>query len=98
VTTYSEVLVYPNPLSLSKGSRDVVFERLPAKSQVIIYDVAGNMVWRSSAGSEDVLGRTGQVVRWDGRNSSDRQALPGTYFYHIFAGSKRTRGKLLVVP
>jgi ligand-binding sensor domain-containing protein len=98
VTSYGEVLVYPNPLSLSKGSREVVFERLPAKSQVIIYDVAGNMVWRSGASPDEVQGRTGQVVRWDGRNSSDRQVLPGTYFYHIFSGSKRTRGKLLVVP
>lgn len=93
---YGDIQVYPNPLSLSKGADKVYFDKLAPQSRVLLYDMAGNLLWQSDGDHEH--GRTGQVVYWDGRNQSGRQVGPGTYYYYVFSDNKRRAGKLLVVP
>jgi ligand-binding sensor domain-containing protein len=97
VTDYGQIVVYPNPLSISRGERAVTFDKLVPGSRVVLYDIAGTLLWQSR--SQDVHGPSEQAVTWNGVNRQGRAVLPGTYFYHVFAGGEKRRvGKLLVIP
>ncbi|MBD3241955.1 MAG: T9SS type A sorting domain-containing protein, partial [Chitinivibrionales bacterium] len=96
VPDYDKIQVYPNPLSLSKGSPLVYFDRLAPQSRVLLYDMGGTLIWESGPYNEH--GQTGQVVRWDGTNQAGRRVGPGTYYYYVYADNKKHVGKVLVVP
>lgn len=94
---FGDMVVYPNPLSLSKGDAEVVFDRLAENTTILLYDMSGTLIWQSHA--DDEHGRNGQTVRWSGDNNAGRPLSPGTYYYYAFAGGKkRDVGKLLVIP
>ena len=85
-----DVIVYPNPLDLSK-SAGVTFAHLPAHTSVLIINLAGELV-RSL---EETDGDGG--VLWDGLNESGQRAGSGIYVYQLASGDDIRTGKFAIV-
>jgi ligand-binding sensor domain-containing protein len=84
--------VYPNPFS-KRRHQEIVFEKLPAKSRVVIYSVGGSFV---AALSPQDSSSSGAVCAW----KPAQAIVPGIYLYTVRSGSgaKNTQGKFIVTP
>ncbi|MDR1759961.1 MAG: hypothetical protein LBR60_05475 [Fibrobacter sp.] len=85
------VLVYPNPFKPREHMR-VVFDYLSEEADVLIYNRGGSLV-RAFRNHEVLGGR----AEWDGRDASARLVAPGVYHYFVKKGSKKEKGKLLII-
>lgn len=96
----ADVFAYPNPykpgsaglFGNSSFGEGVIFESLPARSTVKIFNVAGGLVREIT--DDDGDGR----CRWDARNSNGTPAASGVYLYLVDAptGGKKT-GRIAVI-
>lgn len=85
------VLVYPNPFKPREHAY-VNFDYVSEDADVFIYNRGGALI-RSFRG--DAL--LGGHVEWDGKDASGRLVAPGVYHYFVKKGSKKEKGKLLIV-
>lgn len=98
--TIADVFAYPNPYKPgSSGSfgqsvygDGIVFESLPARSGVKIYNLAGGLV--RELNDDDGDGR----CLWNARNTEGARAASGTYLYLVTspAGEKKT-GRIAII-
>ncbi|MBU0573683.1 MAG: S8 family serine peptidase [Candidatus Margulisbacteria bacterium] len=83
--------IYPNPVQIASGA-NVYFDGLTEDVTVRIYDISGNLVWKSrnNPGSSSLA--------WPVINSSGRSVVPGIYLYVVItdSGGKRS-GKIAVI-
>lgn len=98
--TIADVFAYPNPykpgstgvFGQSVYGEGIVFESLPAGSEVRIYSLAGGLVRELS--DDDGDGR----CLWDARNADGARAASGTYVYLVTspAGGKKS-GRVAII-
>lgn len=83
---------YPNPFN---GNTEIRFTApRSGRSALTVVDAAGRVVRRIGHVSA-AAGR--QVIRWDGRDDSGREAGSGIYAYILEAGGVRKTGKMALV-
>lgn len=83
-------LVYPNPFS-KRRHVELIFEKLPPSSKVLIYSVSGTLV---AAVSPEENGTNGSVCVW----KPPASITPGIYLYSVLSSAKNSRGKIIVTP
>ncbi len=90
-STFSQLLVYPNPLLLSQDGTEVKFKRLTATSIVYIFTVNGELV-------REIPSDGSGLVSWDGRNQGGNLVASGVYLWVVRDknGNSR-RGKIAVI-
>jgi len=83
----TDVMPYPNPFIIEKGSEILTFDRLPYEAKVRIFTVAGGLVREIKSGSH-----------WDGRNDGGELVASGIYLFHVQgAAEKSAVGKIAVI-
>ncbi|MGB2980094.1 MAG: T9SS type A sorting domain-containing protein, partial [Candidatus Zixiibacteriota bacterium] len=83
----TDVVPYPNPLLIEKGSEILTFDRLPYEATVRIFTVAGELVKRIESGSQ-----------WNGRSDGGELVASGIYLFHVQGASGESAvGKIAVV-
>jgi hypothetical protein len=91
--------VKPNPWTTSLQAEVEVYlagpgSQIAAGGRVLIHDVAGRLV--RVLGQENIT--DGRVVRWDGRTSRGRLAVPGLYFFRLEGGAGQAApGRVLLL-
>lgn len=90
-----ETFAYPNPYSPgADGFIRIKFDAGAGSSTTIrIFDFGMNLV--RELREDGASGVTESL--WDGRDYRGVQVANGTYFYEVAVGSKRSRGKILVI-
>lgn len=98
--TISDVFAYPNPykpgstgvFGASVYGEGIVFESLPAGSEVRIFSLAGGLVRELTDSDND-----GRCL-WDARNADGARAASGTYVYLVTspAGGKKS-GRVAII-
>jgi hypothetical protein len=83
-------LVYPNPFSRRRHA-EVIFEKLPPSSRVLVYSVSGALL---ASLSPEESGTYGSVCVW----RPPASVVPGVYLYTVRSGNENFRGKLIVTP
>lgn len=86
-----EIKVYPNPVRFDLG-QFLTFENVSESATVSVYNSGAHLV-RAFHGDELDGGR----VVWDGRDRRGVLIAPGVYHYIIQKGSRKKRGKILVI-
>lgn len=86
-----EIKVYPNPVRFDLG-QVLTFENVSESATVSVYNSGAHLV-RAFHGDELDGGR----VVWDGRDRRGVLIAPGVYHYIIQKGSRKKRGKILVI-
>ena len=84
-TTEIKTYNWPNPFSPDgDGSTNIVFT-LPAQktTTVSIYDGGGQIVWQKVLQASEVSATGQNVVKWNGKNSDNKNASNGIYFYIV---------------
>ena len=73
-----------NTLTLNQGTASDAYYQLASPGKVFtqVYDSAGNLVWRSEAGSKDT---TKQKFEWSGRNQNGTLLPDGSYSFQVVA-------------
>ncbi len=71
--THGTVVVYPNPVR-PQFTGEITIRGLADKSNVKITDIAGNLVFETTA--------NGGLATWDGRNFSGKRASTGVYLIY----------------
>jgi streptogramin lyase len=83
----SDVMPYPNPFVIEKGSEILTFDRLPYQAKVRIFTVAGGLVREIKSGSH-----------WDGRNDGGELVASGIYLFYVQGASGESAvGKIAVI-
>jgi hypothetical protein len=82
--------VYPNPFS-KRRHVELIFEKLPPSSKVLIYSVSGTLV---AAVSPEESNTYGSVCVW----KPPASIAPGIYLYSVQSSVKNSRGKIIVTP
>ncbi|MFC1546247.1 T9SS type A sorting domain-containing protein [bacterium] len=89
----SEAHVYPNPFKLSKGHTHINFTRLPARVEILIYTVSGELF--RTLNKDD--SRTDEI-RWDIKNETGEKVFSGVYLYLLRSNEGKVKtGKLLII-
>jgi len=83
-------LVYPNPFS-KRRHVELIFEKLPPSSKVLIYTVSGTLV---AAVSPEESSTYGSACVW----KPPASIAPGIYLYSVQSSVKNSRGKIIVTP
>lgn len=86
-----EILIYPNPFSLSKAvNKQLKFKNIAKDSLVSIYTISGELVIFFNAINFEWL--------WDGKNREGDIISPGIYYYLITTPDRKLQnGKFFVV-
>ncbi len=83
--------VFPNPFAPARGHRAVHFAGLPPDTDVAVYNLAGELVWRRFAAA-------GGEVTWDGASTTGSAAAAGVYLYRLRGpGGDAASGKLAIL-
>jgi hypothetical protein len=85
----SNVVPFPNPFVIEKGSEILTFDRLPYEATVRIFTIAGELVKKIKSGN-----------RWNGRTEGGELVASGIYLYlfHVHGASGESAvGKIAVV-
>jgi ligand-binding sensor domain-containing protein len=83
----TEVVPYPNPFIIEKGSEILTFDRLPYEATVRLFTVAGGLVREIKSGSQ-----------WNGRNEGGELVASGIYLFHVQGASGESAvGKIAVI-
>ena len=94
INTYN----WPNPFSpeMDLYTNITFFVDEPTDVNIVIYDAAGDVVWKKDVGKTNIT--AGQnFVRWDGKNLKDKMAGNGTYFYVIKTQNSSGKNKIVVL-
>jgi hypothetical protein len=83
-------VVYPNPFSRQRHA-ELIFEKLPPSSRVLVYSVSGTLL---ASLSPEESGTYGSVCVW----KPPASVVPGVYLYAVRSGSENFRGRLIVTP
>jgi len=91
---------YPNPFKPSSGSPTTINYSLSdnADIKIMIFDLAGRMVWQNSYPSGSTGGKVGEnEVTWDGKSSAGQIQGNGAYLYTIISeGKLLERGEMAI--
>ena len=87
----SPVVAYPNPFR-PRSHGIMTIDNVTESSRVDIYNRGASLV-RSFSG-DDVLGGK---VEWDGLSGNGDLVAPGVYYYVVRDGSKKAKGKIIVI-
>ena len=83
----SNVVPFPNPFVIEKGSEILTFDRLPYEATVRIFTIAGELVKKIKSGN-----------RWNGRTEGGELVASGIYLFHVHGASGESAvGKIAVV-
>ena len=83
----SNVVPFPNPFVIEKGSEILTFDRLPYEATVRIFTIAGELVKKIKSGN-----------RWNGRTEGGELVASGIYLFHVQGASGESAvGKIAVV-
>lgn len=87
--------VYPMPWKPGSGdpahdTPSVIFDRLAPHTQVTIFTLRGQKVWRGDADSAGLL-------RWAGVNEGGRMVGSGTYLAVLSGGGRKTTRRVIVI-
>jgi ligand-binding sensor domain-containing protein len=83
--------IYPNPFS-KRRHLEVVFEKLPPLSTVLVYTVSGSLI--TTLFPLPPLNAGGSTCVW----KPSKNTVPGIYLYIIRSSGKPIQGKLIVTP
>jgi len=86
----SKVLVYPNPVRVNKGDKEVFFENLTKDAIIRIYTISGELVWIKEGVSEN-------TVLWNLKNEHNQSVASGVYIYIIHDKNEIVKGKIAVI-
>lgn len=86
-----KVIAYPNPFK-PKIHEKMIIDNIAEGARVQVFNAGGSLV-RSFANDELLGGR----LEWDGRDLHGRLVAPGLYHYFVKNGSKREKGKILII-
>jgi hypothetical protein len=75
--------IYPNPLRMSSGTRNLTFANLSPGTGIKIYDLSGNLVWETQAQNATLV--------WESNLAS------GVYLYRIKKDNAQFIGKIAVI-
>jgi hypothetical protein len=75
--------VYPNPMRLGSGNRNLTFTNLSPGSDIKVYDLSGGLIWETHA--------QGASLVWAPNLAS------GVYLYHIKRGNSQFTGKIAII-
>ncbi|MBI4348038.1 MAG: T9SS type A sorting domain-containing protein [Elusimicrobia bacterium] len=94
-TTLVDLRVYPIPWKPGSGdpafdTPTVTFDRLPPSTEVTIFTLRGQRVWKGTA---DAAG----VLQWRGQNDAGRMVGSGTYLVLFNGGGTKTTRRVAVV-
>jgi hypothetical protein len=85
---WDEIVIYPNPISLSKSEK-MKFQFLPEKTLLTIYSLNGTIVFGPEKNESSIL-------EWDCTNKDGGLLAPGVYRYLLVQGKKKKSGKLIL--
>ncbi|MCX7698046.1 MAG: S8 family serine peptidase, partial [Candidatus Goldbacteria bacterium] len=94
INTYS----WPNPFSpeMDLFTNITFIADEPSDVTVIIYDAAGDTVWKKDIDISDInIGQN--FIRWDGKNQNGKMVGSGTYFYVLKTKRSVDRNKIVVL-
>jgi hypothetical protein len=89
-TNTGTALVYPNPFSKHRHI-EMIFEKLPPSSRIIIYTVSGALVATLFPEENSIYG---SACIW----KPPATIVPGIYLYTVQSSAKNSRGKIIVTP
>lgn len=90
-SSLSTLLVYPNPLLLSRSGAEVKFKNLTATSTVYIFSVNGELI-------REIPSEGFGLVRWKGRNQGGSLVAGGIYLWVVRDKNRnRKAGKIAVI-
>ncbi len=72
------------------GGNGITFLNISPKSNIKIFNVAGEKVFETTTGSED------SYYLWDGKNNSGNNVASGVYIYFIKSGGNTKKGKIAI--
>jgi len=84
-----EFMVYPNPCHLNRGEV-VHFKNLPKDSVLSIYNIAGELVYKSGKISSS-------SKEWPGINDRGKIVASGVYIYIVDSEEKSYSGKIIIL-
>lgn len=88
----SSVIVYPNPVRVSKGHTKVTFDNLTNNAMVKIVKISGEVIREINATDTN-----GKVI-WDLTNDSQQPVASAVYLYLITnENNQKTKGKLVII-
>ncbi|MEW6096023.1 MAG: T9SS type A sorting domain-containing protein [bacterium] len=85
----SKVLVFPNPVWVNKGDKEVIFKNLSKDVVIRIYTISGELV----SIKEGVEG----IAYWDLKNDYNQPVASGVYIYIIHDKNEIVKGKIAVI-
>ena len=85
-----QVLLYPNPLSLTRMGTELRLRGNTTAYSGEILDLGGRVIAKFAAGAND-------RVIWNGRDHEGRLVQPGVYFVHARGGGRETIAKTVVL-
>ncbi|MCX8093031.1 MAG: S8 family serine peptidase, partial [Candidatus Goldbacteria bacterium] len=94
INTYN----WPNPFSpeMDLFTNITFTTNEPTDVTVIIYDAAGDIVWKKEISLSDVnIGQN--FISWDGKNQNGKMVGSGTYFYVLKTKKSIGRNKIVVL-
>jgi hypothetical protein len=80
----STITVYPNPFIHQLNFR---LDNSNLETIIEVYNKTGSLVFSQKT--------TQDLIRWDGSNLNGESLVPGTYFYRIIAGDRKSTGTLI---
>jgi hypothetical protein len=86
------VIIYPNPVKVFEGQREIAFENLPDSAVIEIFTITGRLIRRIEVEPEDSGRKT-----WNLSNQQGKSVASGIYIYHIKASTKKKTGKIGVI-
>ena len=93
----NNLVVYPNPLDLSKSTmRKVNFANIPlgVVGEICLYNLAGELVFNSKFGP---YYDSKFNFFWNCKNNAGKQVSSGIYFYIIKVENKVKKGKFVII-
>ena len=87
---WAAVNVFPNPVRVSRGQTEIVFDKLNPGSKITIFNVQGVAVREVNVGGATTF-------HWNIRNNSGNDVASGVYVYFISGSGSGESGKIAVI-
>ncbi len=84
---FSDIVPFPNPFVIQSGDEMLTFDRLPYRTTMRIFTIAGELIKKIKSGNQ-----------WDGRNEEGELVASGIYLFHVHSSSGQSAvGKIVVI-